>query len=158
VCIWKLHKVRTEFKTRSRHLGPSFKLSLSFLLLHSTSITFLLHLSSANHFLKIIIVTVARASNWKFIFRQIQNRSVFTTLVSSTLYIFFLFGLLIFPVKLKYTNNRIYCSYCRDKNIADQCVSRSEFWYSCRLRIFCRRDNQSSWLEEADSCWFEVIP
>jgi hypothetical protein len=35
----------------------------------------------------------------------------------------FLFGLLIFIVKLKYTNNRVYHSYYRDDNIADQCIS-----------------------------------
>jgi hypothetical protein len=37
---------------------------------------------------------------------------------------FFLFGLLFFALKLKYTNSSVYCSYCRDENIADQCVSR----------------------------------
>jgi hypothetical protein len=59
----------TEFKTRSRHLVPSFKLSPSILLLYSTPSTFLLHLPSANYLFKIVIVTVARAFNWKFIFR-----------------------------------------------------------------------------------------
>jgi hypothetical protein len=34
---------------------------------------------------------------------------------------FFLFGLLIFVVKLKYTNSRVYRLYCRDENIVDQC-------------------------------------
>jgi hypothetical protein len=67
--------------------------------------------------------------------------------------VFFLFRLLIFTVKLKYTNRRVYPSYCRDENIVDQCVSRrsnSEHFnkhglrYSCRVHIFCRRDNQSS--------------
>jgi hypothetical protein len=38
--------------------------------------------------------------------------------------IFFLFRLLIFAVKLKYTNGRVYRSYYRDENVADQCVSR----------------------------------
>jgi hypothetical protein len=76
---------RTLREASLRHLGPSFKLSPNILLLCSTSSTFLLHLPSANHFFKIVIVTIARASNWKFIFRQIQSRSVFTTLVSSTL-------------------------------------------------------------------------
>jgi hypothetical protein len=33
------------------------------MLLYSTPSPFLLHLSSANHFFKIVIVTVARASN-----------------------------------------------------------------------------------------------
>jgi hypothetical protein len=86
VCVYlKITGDWTEFKTRSRHLGPNFKLSLSIMLLYSTPSTFILHLPSANHFYKIVIVTVARASNWKFIFWQIQTRSVFTTLVSSTL-------------------------------------------------------------------------
>jgi hypothetical protein len=31
--------------------------------------------------------------------------------------------LLFFVVKLKYTNSMVYCSYCRDENITDQCVS-----------------------------------
>jgi hypothetical protein len=34
----------------------------------------------------------------------------------------FLFGLLFFAIKLKYTNSRIYRSYCRDDNVADQCI------------------------------------
>jgi hypothetical protein len=66
--------------------------------------------------------------------------------------IFFLFRLLIFAVKLKYTNSRVYRSYCRDENVADQCVSRRSnpehfnrhgLRYSYRVHIFCRRDNQS---------------
>jgi hypothetical protein len=142
-----------NFKLGPVHLEPSFKLGPNIILLYSTPSTFLLHLPSVNHFFKIAIVTVARASNWKFIFRQIQVRSVFTTLVSSTLYVFFLFGLLIFAVKLKYTNNRVYRSYCRDENVADQCVSRRSnlenfSWnglrYSSRMHIFCRRGNQFS--------------
>jgi hypothetical protein len=36
----------------------------------------------------------------------------------------FLFGLLIFTVKLKYNNNRVYRSYYKDDYVADQCVSR----------------------------------
>jgi hypothetical protein len=37
---------------------------------------------------------------------------------------FFLFGLLFFVEKLKYTNGRVYHSYCINDNVADQCVSR----------------------------------
>jgi hypothetical protein len=29
-----------------------------------------------------------------------------------------------FYCKIKYTNSRVYYSYCRDENIADQCVSQ----------------------------------
>jgi hypothetical protein len=58
-----------------------------------------------------------------------------------------------FSIKLKYTNSRVYRSYCRDENIADQCVSRRSnlenfnrhgLRYSCCVHIFCRRGNQSS--------------
>jgi hypothetical protein len=72
-----LGQILTEFEIQSqiffllylcvfknyRKLGSSFKLSLSFLLLYSISSIFLLHLSSANYFFKIVIVTVAIASN-----------------------------------------------------------------------------------------------
>jgi hypothetical protein len=65
----------------------------------------------------------------------------------------FLFELLIFTVKLKYTNNSVYCSYCRDDYLVDQCVSwrsnlehfnRRWFRYSCRVHIFYQRENQYS--------------
>jgi hypothetical protein len=45
---------------------------------------------------------------------------------------FFLFRLLIFAVKLKHTNCRVYH------------LNRHGLRYSCRVHIFCRRDNQSS--------------
>jgi hypothetical protein len=44
--------------------------------------------------------------------------------LSFLIYIVYFFGLLIFAVKLKYTNSRVYCSYCRDDYVAEQCVSR----------------------------------
>jgi hypothetical protein len=91
----------------------------------------------------------------------------YSPLSSHQHYNFFLFQLLIFAVKLKYTNRRVYRLYCRDENVADQCVSRRsnpehfnrhELRYSWCVHIFCRRDNQSSWLEEIDSCWFGAAP
>jgi hypothetical protein len=56
-------KIAGVFKLGPVHLKLSFKLDPSIILLYSTPSTFLLHLSSANHFFKIVIVTVARVLN-----------------------------------------------------------------------------------------------
>jgi hypothetical protein len=138
LCVFQSYrKLKLSLKLDHR----CFKLSLSFLLLYNIPSIFLLHLPSANHFFKIFIITIVRASNWKCIFRQIQSR-----FISSHQYCnFFLFGLLIFAIKLKYTNSRVYYSYCKDKNVANQCVSRRSnpehfnrrvLRYLCRVHIF----------------------
>jgi hypothetical protein len=66
--FWKLQVSGPSFKLGPVHLEPSFKLGPNILLLYNTPSTFLLHLPSASHFFKIVIVTVARASNWKILF------------------------------------------------------------------------------------------
>jgi hypothetical protein len=143
--------------------GPSFKFGLSFLLLYSTSNIFLLHLSLANHFLQNRHCYCSTSFQLKIYFSTDPepiriHRSRLINIVK-----FFSIWTIKFCYKIKYNNSRVYCSYCTDENVADQCVSqRSNLehfnWcvlrHSCRVHIFCRRDNQSSWPKEAYSCWF----
>jgi hypothetical protein len=130
----------------SRKLRPSFKLNLSFLLLYSTSSTFLLHLCSTNYFFKIVIVTVVRASNIKKYFstnlKLIRiHHSRLINIVSS----FFLFGLLIFAVKLNTLTVEFIVHTVQTKMLLINVYHGSQILhfnqyglrYSFRVHIFC---------------------
>jgi hypothetical protein len=117
-----------EFKTQSRHLGPSFKLSPSILLLYSTPSTFLLQPTISSK-LSLLLLQELPIEN---LFFDRSRADPYSPLLSHQHCNFFLFRLLIFAVKLKHTNCRVYH------------LNRHGLRYSCRVHIFCRRDNQSS--------------
>jgi hypothetical protein len=152
----------TEFETQSqnfflrlcvfenyRKMRLSLKLGLNFLLIYSNTQS---PYSFSQLFLQKRHCYCYKSFQLKFSFSTDPepihiHHSRLTNIVS-----FFLFGLLFFAVKLKYTNSRVNCSYCRDENVADQCVSRRTnpkhfncrgLRHLCRVQIFCRRDNKS---------------
>jgi hypothetical protein len=166
VCIWKLQVI-----------GPSLKLSPHIWdrVLNSVP-TFCYYIAHPAPFSFMFLQPIISSKSSLLLLQELPTGNLFfdrsradpySPLSSHQHCNFFLFRLLIFAVKLKYTNIRVYRSYCRDDNVADQCVSRRSnpehfsrhgLWYSCHVQIFCRRDNQSSWLEETDSCWFGTTP
>jgi hypothetical protein len=145
--------LKHSFKLGPINLKQSFKLGPSIMLLYNTSSTFLLHLPSANISSKSSLLLLQELPTGNLFFDR-SRADLYSSLSShQCCKFFFLFGLLIFAVKLKYANSRVYRSYCRDKNVADQCVSRRSnlenfnrhgLRYSCRVHIFCQQGNQSS--------------
>jgi hypothetical protein len=128
----------TEFEIRSQvfflrlcifknymNLEPSFKLGLSFLLIYSN--TQLLFSSSffSQQFLQNRNCYCCKSFQLKFSFStDPEPIHIHHFRLTNIVCFFFLFGLLFFTVKLKYNSSRVYCSYCRDENVADQCVLR----------------------------------
>jgi hypothetical protein len=136
LCVFKNYK----------KLRPSFKLCPSFLLIYSNTQPLSSSSSFSQLFLQNRYYYCCKSFQLKISFSTDPepihiHHSRLTNIVS-----FFLFGLLFFAVKLKYTNSRVYYSYCRDKNIANQCISQrlnpKHFnWrglrHLCHVQIFC---------------------
>jgi hypothetical protein len=166
VCIWKLQVIGSSLKLgpdiwdRVLNLVPAF----CYYIAHPAHFSFIFLQSTISSKTPLLLLQELPTGN---LFFDRSRANSYSPLLSHQHCNFFLFRLLIFVVKLKHTNSRVYRSYCRDENIADQCVSRMsnpehfnrhELRYSCRVHIFRRRDNQFSWLEEIDSCWFGAAP
>jgi hypothetical protein len=114
ICIKKQQKIWTEFKTRSQIIYLYIVILPTVILLH--------------------LYLVISSKSLLLLLQEFQTESVSFDRSSQNPYLplsshqycmfLFLFGLLFFTVKLKYTNCRVYYSYCRDDNIADQCITR----------------------------------
>jgi hypothetical protein len=146
-----MQEVGTKFQTRFRHLGLSFKLDLS-----------CYYIAHPAHFSFVFLQPTISSKSSLLLLQELPTEKLFFDRSGADSYsplpshqhckFFFLFGLLFVAIKLKYTNSRVYYSYSRDENVADQYVSRRSNpehfnWrrlrHSCRVHIFCRRDNQS---------------
>jgi hypothetical protein len=87
----------------------------------------------AIHFSFIFFQLIISSKSSLLLLQEFPTESVFfnryradpySSFSSHQYYNFFLFGLLVFVIKLKYNNSIVYRSYCRDENVVDQCVSR----------------------------------
>jgi hypothetical protein len=146
-----------------RKLRPSFQLGPDIWdrVLNSVSAS-CYYIAHPAHFSFIFIQSTISSKSSLLVLQELPTKNLFFNRSRADLYSplsshqhckFFSIWTINFCCKIKYTNSKAYCSYCRDKNIADQCVSRRSnpehfnrrgLRQSCRVHIFYRRDNQSS--------------
>jgi hypothetical protein len=102
-------------------------------ILNSVSDNLFIYYHTPNNFILLLPPAISLKSSL-LLLQELPTKSVsfdrssqdsYLTLTSHLYCMFlFLFGLLIFAEKLKYTDNRVYCSYCRDDYVAVRCVSQ----------------------------------